>query len=74
MPEYDPPSSDRSERLKPLKKALDPAICQKASRYAIRVYEEMSKRSLLLAEETDVPGFDRDDIMVRRVCWRSADL
>jgi hypothetical protein len=49
--------------LKPLKHALDPLICQKASRYAIRVYDEMSKRSTLLAEDASVPGLDRPEIL-----------
>jgi serine/threonine protein kinase len=49
--------------LKPLKKALDPAICQKASRYAVKVFEEMSRRSQLLAEDVSVPTFDREDVM-----------
>ena len=30
---------------------LDPAICQKAARYAVRVHDEMSKRSQLLRQE-----------------------
>jgi serine/threonine protein kinase len=43
--------------------ALDPLVCQKASRYAMRVHEEMSKRSKLLAQETQVPALDRGDVL-----------
>jgi serine/threonine protein kinase len=48
--------------LKPL--MLDPAECQKAARYAVRVHEEMSKRSQLLRQEAAevVAQFDRDEI------------
>ncbi|GKY97919.1 hypothetical protein MPSEU_000749900 [Mayamaea pseudoterrestris] len=49
--------------LKPLKQALDPIVCQKASRYASRVHEEMSKRSTLLAEEAKILTVDRNDVM-----------
>lgn len=51
------------QRLKPLKQPLDPVVCQKAARYAVRVYEEMSKRSQLLAEESHVAVFDRENVM-----------
>lgn len=50
------------QRLKPLKQPLDPAVCQKAARYATRVYEEMSKRSTLLAEECDIAKFEREEV------------
>jgi hypothetical protein len=42
---------------------LDPAVCQKAARYAVRVYEEMSKRSKLLREREQVAWFDRDEVV-----------
>lgn len=54
---------EASRSLKPLKQPLDPAVCSKAARYAVRVYEEMSKRSHLLAEENEVAQFDREDVM-----------
>ena len=38
-------------KLKPLRQPLDTEVCQKAARYAVRVCEEMSKRSTLLREE-----------------------
>lgn len=54
-------------KLKPLKHPLDPEICQKAARYAVRVCEEMSKRSTLLREEDpdelNVALFERDEIL-----------
>lgn len=61
-------SRSGKSRFKPLKHPLDPAVCSKAARYAVRVYDEMSKRSHLLAEESSlhsVPLFDRDDILPR---------
>ena len=43
---------------------LDPEICHKASRYAVRVCEEMTKRSGLIVDVDDVvPSFDRDEII-----------
>lgn len=59
------------KRLKPLKHALDPEVCQKAARYAVRVCEEMSKRSKLLNVAPDdetgglhqVAVFERDEIL-----------
>ncbi len=42
---------------------MDPAVCQKASRYAVRVFEEMSKRSKLLRNNNHVAQFDRDEIL-----------
>ena len=47
---------------------LDLDVCQKASRYAIRVCQEMTKRSSLIQElkNTDsvqIPSFERDEIM-----------
>lgn len=43
---------------------LDPEICHKASRYAIRVAEEMTKRSSLISDLEDVvPCFDREEII-----------
>jgi hypothetical protein len=44
-----PAALPTTSRLKPLKHPLDPAVCSKAARYAVRVFDEMSKRSLLLA-------------------------
>lgn len=42
----------------------DPDICHKASRYAIRVCEEMSKRSKLISDLEDVvPTFEREEII-----------
>lgn len=42
----------------------DPDVCHKASRYAIRVCEEMSKRSNLISDLDDVvPTFERDEII-----------
>jgi Protein kinase domain len=63
-------SRSGKSRFKPLKQPLDPAVCSKAARYAVRVYDEMSKRSHLLAEDSatslhSVPLFDRDDILPR---------
>lgn len=55
--------SQKSQRLKPLKHPLDLAVCQKAARYAVRVFEEMSKRSELLREEGQVAKFERDEIL-----------
>jgi serine/threonine protein kinase len=51
--------------LKPMKPPLDPAVCQKAARYAVRVYEEMSKRSKLLKEPqgTSVAWFDSEEVL-----------
>ena len=53
---------------KPLKYPLDPEVCQKAARYAVRVCEEMSKRSTLLnrdesPDEIAVALFDRDEVL-----------
>lgn len=57
-------SNTPSRRIKPLKYPLDPEVCSKAARYAIRVSEEMSKRSTLLQNPTmNVPTLERDDIM-----------
>ena len=44
---------------------LDLDVCQKASRYAIRVCQEMTKRSSLIQELKDdvIPSFERDEIM-----------
>ena len=49
--------------LKPLAQQLDPAVCQKAARYAVRVFEEMSKRSQLLKQEGQVAQFEREEIL-----------
>lgn len=56
-------SHHQTHHLKPLKQPLDPAVCQKAARYAIRVCEEMSKRSQLLNAQGDVAVFDRDSVL-----------
>lgn len=56
-------STEFNKSLKPLQHALDPLICQKASRYAIRVYEEMSKRSTLLNEHDKVPEIERSETL-----------
>jgi hypothetical protein len=60
-------SKSNSHALKPLKHPLDPEICQKAARYAVRVCEEMSKRSTLLREEDpdeiNVALFEREEIL-----------
>uniref|UniRef100_A0A7S3L6M1 Protein kinase domain-containing protein n=1 Tax=Amphora coffeiformis TaxID=265554 RepID=A0A7S3L6M1_9STRA len=60
-------SQPEENKLKPLKHPLDPEICQKAARYAVRVCEEMSKRSTLLREEDpdelNVALFERDEIL-----------
>lgn len=50
-------------RLKPLKQPLDPAVCRKAERYAVRVCAEMSKRSTILKEQETVALFDSDEIL-----------
>lgn len=54
-------------KLKPLRQPLDTEVCQKAARYAVRVCEEMSKRSTLLREdnpdELNVALFEREEIM-----------
>ena len=43
---------------------MDPEVCHKASRYAIRVCEEMTKRSSLISDIDDVvPGFEREEII-----------
>ena len=47
---------------------LDLDVCQKASRYAIRVCQEMTKRSSLIQELKNensifIPSFERDEIM-----------
>ena len=59
--------SPEEHKLKPLKQPLDPEVCQKAARYAVRVCEEMSKRSQLLVEEDpdeiNVALFERDEIL-----------
>eukprot|EP00522_Entomoneis_paludosa_P008588 CAMPEP_0172441936 /NCGR_PEP_ID=MMETSP1065-20121228/2440_1 /TAXON_ID=265537 /ORGANISM="Amphiprora paludosa, Strain CCMP125" /LENGTH=411 /DNA_ID=CAMNT_0013191565 /DNA_START=18 /DNA_END=1253 /DNA_ORIENTATION=- len=60
--------SEEQQRLKkPLKQPLDPEVCQKAARYALRVCEEMSKRSQLLKEEDpdeiNVALFEREEIL-----------
>lgn len=53
-----------TRRIKPLKYPLDPEVCSKAARYAIRVSEEMSKRSTLLQNPmANVPTLEREDIM-----------
>ena len=49
--------------MKPLVQPLDQSVYQKASRYAVRVLEEMSKRSTLLKQEGEVARFDRDEIL-----------
>jgi len=59
--------------LKPLKQPLDPQVCQKAARYAVRVFEEMSKRSELLKGSSSsstpttstghVAVIDREDVL-----------
>mmetsp|Transcript_4290 Transcript_4290/g.11724 ORF Transcript_4290/g.11724 Transcript_4290/m.11724 type:complete len:398 (+) Transcript_4290:133-1326(+) len=58
---------DSQRLLKPLKQPLDPDICQKAARYALRVCEEMSRRSQLLieedADEINVALFEREEIL-----------
>ena len=50
-----------------LKQPLDPEVCQKAARYAVRVCEEMSKRSQLLKEEDpdeiNVALFEKEEIL-----------
>jgi len=49
---------------KPMKYPLDPAVCQKAARYAVRVYEEMSKRSNLLRnQKVQVAQFERSEVL-----------
>lgn len=53
----------RLRPLKPLKRPLDPVVCQKAARYAVRVYEEMSKRSTILKEQGAVAWFDSDEVL-----------
>lgn len=43
---------------------LDPEVCHKASRYATRVCEEMTKRSNLISDVEDVvPPFEREEII-----------
>lgn len=42
---------------------MDATVCQKASRYAVRVFEEMSKRSKLLRNNNQVAQFDREEIL-----------
>jgi len=43
---------------------MDREICHKASRYSVRVAEEMSKRSSLISDVDDVvPSFERDEII-----------
>ena len=43
---------------------MDGEVCHKASRYAVRVCEEMTKRSSLISDVEDVvPSFDRDEII-----------
>ena len=43
---------------------MDPEICAKASRYAVRVCEEMTKRSSLISDLEDVvPSFEREEII-----------
>lgn len=45
---------------------MDAAVCQKASRYAVRVFEEMSKRSKLLRNNNNnnkVAQFHREEIL-----------
>ena len=49
--------------LPPLAEPLDPKICQKAARYAIRVCAEMSKRSTLLRQEAKVAWLNREEIL-----------
>jgi len=49
--------------LLPLKNPLDAAVHQKAARYAVRVLDEMSKRSQLLKKEHPVAQFDRQEII-----------
>lgn len=52
--------------LKPLEHPQDPAVHQRAARYAVRVLEEMSKRSTLLQyddEDDGVAAFERDEIL-----------
>jgi len=56
------------QKLKPLKHPLDPEVCQKAARYAVRVCEEMSKRSSLLKKEEhpsnlSINRYERDEIL-----------
>jgi len=54
---------------KPMKHPLDPQVCQKAARYAIRVYDEMSKRSHLLADDASdaesnkIAHFERSEVL-----------
>ena len=44
---------------------LDLDVCQKASRYATRVCQEMTKRSSLIKDlkKDSVPYFERDEVM-----------
>lgn len=44
---------------------LDLDVCQKASRYATRVCQEMTKRSSLIKDlkVDSVPAFERDEII-----------
>jgi serine/threonine protein kinase len=58
------PTYPEGRFLKPLEKPLDSAVMQKAARYAVRVFEEMSKRSTLLKEEEgEIAVFDREEVM-----------
>jgi hypothetical protein len=49
--------------MKPLVNPLDQSVYLKASRYAVRVLDEMSRRSQLLKQEGEVAKFDRDEII-----------
>lgn len=56
--------TEHSIRIKPLKHPLDPDVCAKAARYAVRVAEEMSKRSSLLNEPINsVAQLSGEDIL-----------
>lgn len=56
------PATTTSVVDKPMKHPLDPQVCQKAARYAVRVYEEMSRRSTLLRKVgTDDDSHDPGD-------------
>jgi hypothetical protein len=67
--EQSPQSSQNvHEVMKPFKEPVDTMVLQKASRYAVRVLEEMSKRSTLLrpsstSTKCEVAKFDRDEVI-----------
>lgn len=58
----------RSPPFPPLKQPLDPIVCQKAAKYAVRVFDEMSKRSTLLKQsphqkDSLVALFDSEEVL-----------